>query len=360
MYCNKFHIALGICCVFIGSLAGVAQAQMVEFKYEGTKQYGKPIAWDSSTLLLLSRDGRAYHFPIGKISELTQLKNRFAAVSQSEMRALLLAEHGNRFQVSGTGHYLVVHPAGEGEKWSQRFEQIYRSVHAYVSTRGFRPSNPEFPLVAIVLSDRTEFETYSRRLNVEVAEGTVGYYHPLSNRIVVYDQTGADGTSRTWLDNADTIIHETAHQAAHNFALHSRFAQNPAWFVEGFATMFEAPGVWNPAQYRQRHDRINQYQLASFRKYILDTKRTGWLPELIGSDRSFQSEPFAAYSAAWALSFYLSESEAGNYFSYMKTLSHLPTATAYPSTARLNDFEEHFGTDLRMLESRVIQFVEKL
>lgn len=360
MFFNKLHIVLRICCVFIVALAGVAQAQMVEFKYDGTKQYGKPIAWNSSTLLLLSRDGRAYYYPISKISELNKLKNRFTSLSQSEMRAVLLAEHGNRFQVSGTGHYLVVHPAGDGEKWSQRFEQIYRAVHAYVSTRGFRPSTPAFPLVAVVLSDRAEFEAYARLLNVEVAQGMVGFYHPLSNRIVVYDQTAADGTSRTWQDNADTIIHETAHQAAHNLAMHSRFAQNPAWFVEGFATMFEAPGVWNSAQFRQQGDRINQNQLASFRKYIAETHRTGWLPELIGSDRSFQSEPFAAYSAAWALSFYLSESQAGDYFRYMKTLSQLPAATTYQSSSRLNDFEAHFGSDLRMLESRVMQFVEKL
>jgi hypothetical protein len=335
-----------------------AQAQMVSFEFRGTRQYGKTIAYDAQTLILLSRDGRSYQFPIAELHNLTELTSEFTSLSQAEMRGVLQAEHGSEYEVSGTGKYLTVHPRGS-DNWGQRFERIYRAIHHFVSVRGFDPQPLEFPLVAIVLEDRARFEQYSRRLNVSLADGVVGYYHPLSNRIVVYDQVAqADG--RTWKDNSETIIHEAAHQVAHNIGLHARLADTPVWVIEGFGTMFEAEGVWNSLEFRQQTSRINAERLDWFQQQFVDKKVTNWLPQMVNSDQLFQTEPLDAYASAWMLTFYLSEHRSADYYAYLQHLRKLKPAQRYSAAHRLQDFERFFGDDWQMLEAHVMQFASHL
>ena len=49
----------------------------------------------------------------------------------------LQREFGRAFDVSGTGQYLVVHPAGQRDRWADRFEQLYRSMIHYLTARRF-------------------------------------------------------------------------------------------------------------------------------------------------------------------------------------------------------------------------------
>ena len=341
--------------------AGDVSGQMVQFEYLKTTQYGRPVAQDAKTFVILSRDGQAYEFPMSRVKKPRNLDSRFTPLSRTSMRASLLREHGHRYEVTGTANYLVVHPQGSGKLWPPRFEQIYRSVYRYVSTRGFDPHEPEFPLVAVVMGSRAEFEAYSRKLNVNVPKNLVGFYHPLSNRIVLYDQTSpGDQAGYTWEHNATTVIHETAHQVAHNIGMHSRFGDTPSWAVEGFGTLFEAPGVWDSKHQTSQESRVNRYYLAQFQSNFADSGKSNWLPELIASDSLFQADATAAYSAAWATTFYLSENMSAEYFAYLKKQFQLPGLRSYPAESRVADFERYFGSDWRMLESRIMRFMQTL
>ena len=111
---------------------------------------GYAAAWSDDQVLLLERDGRMWNFHPSQAKEFTKLNDRFQGLAQGELRGRLQREFGDRYDVSGTGHYLVVHPAGEKDLWAERFEQLYREFQHYFVARGFRPETPQFPLVAVV------------------------------------------------------------------------------------------------------------------------------------------------------------------------------------------------------------------
>jgi hypothetical protein len=131
--------------------------------------------------------------------------------------------------------------------------------------------------------------------------------------------------------------------------------------VEGVGTMFEARGVWQSRTYSNQTDRINRNLLQAWRQYAASGRRPeGALAELVSSDRLFQVAPNQAYPEAWALSFFLSESEPRKYFTYLSKTAAVPAFTRQHSPQRLKDFTDVFGTDLKMLDARLQRFVAGL
>ena len=91
-------------------------------------------------------------------STFDRTSSRFRPYPPSEFRAALLRELGNKYEVTGTTHYLIAHPRGQQSRWAERFEELYRSFIQYFSVRGFEPATPPFPLAGIVCGNRGEFD----------------------------------------------------------------------------------------------------------------------------------------------------------------------------------------------------------
>jgi hypothetical protein len=286
------------------------------------------------------------------------LAGEFRSYSQAEIRGQLLREFGQGFDVSGVGHYLVVHPAGQRDQWAMRFEDLYRSFVHYFTARGWRLSEPQFPLIAVVYPRQTDFLRKAAAEGVPPAAGLLGYYSPLTNRILMFD---ASGNSRDWTVNAETIVHEAAHQTAFNTGVHSRYGAQPRWVVEGVGTMFEARGVWKSRLYPAQSDRINRSLLTRYRANAAAGKRASdALSQLIASDRYFQASSSLAYPEAWALSFFLSETEPRKYAEYLAKTAAAQAFTRRTGPERLADFTGVFGTDLAMLDARLQRFIAGL
>jgi hypothetical protein len=279
-----------------------------------------------------------------------------SAETPSEFRAALLAELGRDYEVSGTGHYLVAHPRGEGDRWAERFEDLYRSFVDYFAVRGCQPAEPSSPLVGIVYRDRSDFARHST-MQGGVPNGVVGYYDRNSNRINLYDMGNADGAN--WRRNAAVLIHEATHQMAFNTGIHSRACPPPMWLAEGLAMLFEAPGVHDSRNYMQQTDRVNWDRLRAFRQIMAPRHRPEILASMVASDDLFRVNPAAAYAEAWALSFFLIETEPGQYVEYLKrTASCRPQA--HTAAQRTADFTAIFGADWPMLEARFLRFMAAL
>jgi len=279
------------------------------------------------------------------------------------MRSELEREFGKQFEVTATGQYLVVHPIGQGAYWARRFDRLNRSMRHYFAARGQRLAEPEFPLVAIVAPSRAEFLRLAAQSGGRPRPGTLGFYSPTTNRVLLYDQSfGRQGKARdsAWRATAATIIHEATHQTAFNCGIHRRLADTPVWVVEGLATMFEAPGVHDAAAHPGIEARINAGRLRAFRAFQGRGRPKEAILGLIASDQMFRSDPSRAYAEAWALSFFLAETRPRAYFNYLRALAGRKPFAKYDSLSRVRDFQAAFGADLEMLDARLVRFIDRL
>ncbi len=316
---------------------------------------GTPLAMTDDKVFLLARDGQLTEFATQDASNYLRLPGSFRSYSQAEIRGQLLREFGQGFEVSGVGHYLVVHPAGKRDQWAPRFEELYRSFIHYFSARGWQLSEPRFPLIAVIYPREIDFMQQAVREGAPHSPGILGYYSPLTNRILMFDASTTD-RGWDWTTNASTIIHEAAHQTAFNTGVHDRFADAPRWVVEGLGTMFEARGVWQSRSYPQQADRINRGRFNAWLAYSKGRRPSDAIARLVSSDRMFGADIDGAYAEAWALSFFLIESMPKKYIEYLGKTAARPDFAEYPAPKRLQDFTDVFGSDLAMLNARMQRF----
>ena len=317
---------------------------------------GQPLSWSAERVLLLGRDGALYDFAAADAEQAKRTANRFAPYSNIDMQARLREEFGPGWDATATAHFVAVHPTGAWSAWAERLERLYGNFVRYMQVRGIRLKSPATPLVAVVFRNQSSYFAYARAQGRSLPAGTLGHYDPATNRIYLYDSGNGDADSTL---GGDTIIHEATHQAAYNTGVHTRFAEQPRWLVEGLAMMFESPGVWNPGPSPQRADRLNRYRLTRFRT-TAGERSPQWIAELVASDRNFTSDVLTAYAEAWMLSFYLSETQPQQYSYYLRKVAARPLFAEYPPADRVRDFAGMFGNDYAQLAAQVQQFVDRL
>jgi Protein of unknown function (DUF1570) len=346
----------------LGLLSARERAAAAEFMFrarvDGRMLEGKPLYWTADHMQLLGRDGQLHEFNPKLAKEGRKTSPRFFGYSASEMKTVLQQEFDKRFDVSTTRHYLVVHPRGERDEWASRFEDLYKRFEHYFRVRGFQLEEPPYPLVAVVFRNEADYRGHAASTGRSVPSTWVGDYAGDSNRIFLFDMT-TDGES-DWSRNADTIIHEATHQTAYNTGIHRRYAGTPRWVSEGLATMFEARGVWSAQYDHTQADRINRGRLLNFKDLAANRWQPGMILNLISSDRMFQTSETDAYALAWALSFNLCETQPRLYCQYLAKTAARPMLSAYPAAERVADFEDIFGGERKMFETKFLRYMEEV
>ena len=338
------------------------QAAMYAVTFGDKTVEGIVVARVAGKTHLLGRDGRLWTIPDKKVTRSKKVSDRFTPFTVAEIRAQLLRELGNQFEVSGTKHYMVAHPRGQRDLWATRFEQLYRTFINYFAVRGFEVSEPPFPLIGIVCHDQGEFVKYSETNGISVSNGVLGYYSLESNRIIVFDVGDRNywGEDR-WELNNSTVLHEATHQVSYNTGICSRLSPPPLWVSEGMAMYFEAPGVFDSSQYPTRPDRLNRTRFDDYRRLIAvpsNQKAAEKLPRsLVLSDAAFRASPIVAYAESWALTFYLIETRPHQYANYLKRVSSNRPFQEAGQMVREVDFTSTFGGDWPMFVSRFQSFM---
>ncbi len=325
----------------------------------GQRIEGTLVHLNDAQAILLGRDGRLWGFAPTEAKNYHKVSGTFSSYSQAQMRGELMREFGRKYEVSGTGHYLVVHPAGWRDEWAERFEQLYRSFVHYFTARGIRPQSPQFPMVAVVLPTQRAYMQYVASQGDRPSANVLGHYATDSNRIIMFDVTAGKPNSKGWQQNAETIIHEATHQTAFNTGIHNRVTVPPFWVVEGLATMFEAPGVWDRSRHPNLNQRVNRQRWKQFRVSISE-RPTGWLRPLIASDDLFKTQPSRAYAASWAVTFYLMEKQPAEYGRYLRKTANWPIDREYGPRERLAHFTSILGENWTMLETRIARYTAEL
>jgi hypothetical protein len=292
-----------------------------------------------------------------------KLDEPFIPVTQDKLAERLLADLPGGFRIHRTPHYVVCYNTSRAyAQWtSSLLERLYKAFTNYWENQGFELEEPEFSLPVLVFNDRQTYDRLSRDDLPAGVGNIVGYYSLRSNRVNMFDLTGAEalrgaGSHRGSMREINqmlsqpaavplvaTIVHEATHQIAFNCGLQTRYADIPLWLCEGMAVYFEAPDLASTRGWRGI-GRVNYPRLTTFREN-LPNWQMGALERLVSDNRRFRDPRTAAdaYADAWALNYYLIKYRPQAYTSYLKQLATKPPLVEDDSQQRLAEFREHFG-----------------
>ena len=247
---------------------------VLRVEYENRNYWGRPLAWDGKQLALIGLDGQLKVVPISSPRDVEVSPLKFQPFPANTIRARLAQEFGNRYEVTITKNFVVVHPNGDSDIWAPPFEALYERFRYYFKEHQYTLTEPEFPLVAVVLRSRNEFDRYLDQ-NAKYDRNVMGIYQVQSNRMITYDPKAKLRTAKRdkqWLFKYKTVIHELAHQAAFNSGVHNRFSPPARWVGEGLAMMFETDGVNNSQVFKHFGRRVNRSRLKVLKEYYAEGK----------------------------------------------------------------------------------------
>ena len=327
-------------------------------------------------LLLMARDGVLWAVPPEEQVKHTSDDAPFEPLKPEEMAQRMLAELPAGFDVHRTAHYVICYDTSRAyAQWcGALFERLYRAFTNYWVHKGFKLSEPEFPLVAVVFADRNAYTDFSRPELGDAAGSIIGYFSLRTNRMTMYDLTGVEslrrfraprGTSAQInqilaqpeaLRTVATIVHEATHQIAFNCGLHVRYSDCPVWFSEGIAVFFETPDLRSTRGWRSPGE-VNTTRLMRFHQYLANRPADS-LRTLMADDKRFRDpkRSLDAYAEAWSLTYFLIRQRPAQYIAYLKMLSQKKPLLQDGPKVRLTQFEKVFG-DLDVLDAEFVRYV---
>ncbi len=177
---------------------------------------GSPLAWTGSKVYLLTRNGGVAEFSPGSAKDYKKTSDSFSPYPPNMLRGMLQEEFGPQFEVTGTGHFLVVHPKGTKPMGGpfRRHVSVVRDVF-----QGARISfnRAAVPAGGHCVSDAgTIFAGNAAKNSVNASANMLGYYSHATNRVALFDIGSGRTNNAGWQQNFDTVFHEASHQTAFN------------------------------------------------------------------------------------------------------------------------------------------------
>ena len=352
--------------IFVTAMAGSSVEAMdhVTLRRDGRTLYvdGRKIldAQDGG-VLFLARDGVIWRMLPTELVKITSDDKPFRAYPPDEMTKSVLADLPRGFTVYQTKHYMIFYDTSRAyAQWcGALFERLYPAFRNAWSHQGFEMAEPEFPLVAVVFSDKASYVKFAEKDLGNAADSIFGYYDMESNRMTMYDLAGmaVNRPGRTvgpshinqFLASPNapgavsTIVHEATHQIAFNSGLHQRLSDCPKWFSEGIAMYCETPDLGRGKGWAGIGV-VNRARFGQFQQYLLK-RPTDSLKTLISSDNRLVdvTQAVDAYAESWALTYFLIHRHPKEYVAYLRVLSRKHPLEYDEKATRLAEFEKQFG-----------------
>lgn len=343
--------------IFVANSAGQTPPPLLEVLTTAGTEAGLPIHWGSEFGMLLKPNGMMLEIEMSNVRTHRVLETPFVPQTITAARSSLQSEMGNGFETTTVGPYVICAPRGRADRWRDRFRVLLGGYSRYFQTRGWQLRSPDFPLCVTILPSKSDFDRYCLQQLGRVMPNLMGYYFPKSNRCVLFE-VGGGTPSTDWSETERTIIHEAVHQLAYNTGVHERLADNPQWVVEGLATMFEEPGVFDSKSGSGSIEgRFHANQLAKLRTLMLNQPLfESQMTNLIQTNDMFKRDPSAAYAISWGMTFYLAERMANQFGAYTQKMAHLGKLHSYEAENRLLDFQRGFDSDPNLLAIQMLRF----
>ncbi len=349
----------------ISQTAVSAQApKLFEVDVPGGRLVGLPVHWGRYDAVVLESSGQMQFLEQADIQDHRTLAVDFQPQSVIEARLGLQSELGSRYETVVFGPYVIAAPMGQAERWREQFSSLLAGYIRYFEVRRWPLRRPDFPLCVVVYATRGEFVAYTNSQIRQLPSSVVGCYSPRSNRCALYNidapaisaRSAPSDATVNWSETQATIIHEAVHQLAYNTGLHERLSIDPLWFVEGLASMFEQPKVYDLKQQSTLAQRMLPDKCQRLQQLWQQPERiVPALEALVASDDLFSSNPDLAYDFSWGMTFYLAERMPAELRQFTSVLSQRPFGD-YPKAQRVRDFKQVFGGDLSLLAGRMARF----
>jgi hypothetical protein len=330
---------------------------MIQFFADGRFQKGVQLAGFAHEWIIMGRDGWIHSIdPRQETTQINRIDEQYRPASIVEMRNDLRREFGPDFEVASTKNFLVVQPAGRGDRWPSLFESSHRSFIHFMKQKGVHVRQGSFPMVAVVFPDQAAMYAEFKRLKID-ASRVSGLYSGESNRVMTHD-----GGRHAAV--AETVRHEAAHQSAFNSGVHSRVNDTPRWISEGIGQMFE-PQAMVDGKSASVRDRINQESIRFIRDTYTDRhdpRISRTVMQLISDNTMFENDDQIeeAYAVAWAMMFYLSERKSTAFAELLNHTASRPPFREYTRAERIKDFESIVGIETFEFSKRLSWYLREL
>ncbi len=331
-------------------------------------------------LLLQTRDGVVWMCQPEEIESRVKNETPFQWLDTGQLQVELLKELPDGFRAHTTEHFLVCYNTTEiYARWcGSLYERLFDAYFQYWERQGIKLKKPEHPLVAVIHRNQSSFAKEARKELGDGANVVVGYYSMRTNRVNMYDLTGADGLrpyrgsirTRTHINQilsqpgaertVATIVHEATHQLAYNSGLQTRYAGSPFWVSEGLAVFFESPDLKSSRGWRGIGAK-HRTKLVEFRRGV-PTREADALQNMLTEDAAFRqaSTAGAAYANAWAFNYYLLRRRSKEYVAYLRKLAELKPLEEPSAEQRLKQFEDAMGMNVEQIEREFLNYMHRV
>ncbi|MEX2176546.1 MAG: DUF1570 domain-containing protein, partial [Pirellulaceae bacterium] len=224
---------------------------------------------------------------------------------EKDVLARRLAVEFAGFKTKQTNHYVYVFDTSDefALTASRILETMLSGVKAYGESQRIEVAEPEVPLVVVMFRTEEEFQKHSR-----FPDGVVAYYHTLSNRVYMYEQSRlAKVRPNLAIQQAiATIAHEGAHQILHNIGVQQRLSVWPMWLSEGLAEYF-APTSTGARLRWKGAGQVNDLRMFELEQYL--HSRAADEPDGRTIEETVMAERLSStgYASAWAMTHYLAK-----------------------------------------------------
>ena len=283
---------------------------------------------ESGSRVVLLPDGS-----LGWPNEMVFTDQPFQPMTANELATSLKEGPYRHFNLIRTDHYLIFYTCSPefARQSGQLLESLYRGLSRKFRDLDLPIHDAEFPLVAVVFRNETEFR--ERRA---VAREVQAYYEVLSNQIFLYETRDQDleAPELAAMRKPQSVAHEGTHQILMNIGVQPRLARWPLWLVEGLAE-YCAPtttkggdwagfGLVNPFHISTLHELEDTLALQG-PGARLTRKRLGraagrcTVAELMNSENLSPTD----YALAWGVTHYLATRRGDEFASYLRLMSRM-------------------------------------
>lgn len=356
----------------------------IEFSEHGKirKEEGRVVLEARDGLAFEARDGQYFVIPPDLLIARTSDEKVFKPYAHGEITERLKGEfpESQGFYLRETEHFFVIYTTSLGfaQWYSQLLEKLYAGYSSFWKEQGITLLPSEYPMVAVVLSNPSQFLRYAQLEGFQLIRGQCAYYNKSSNRVVMCDLSGLEtyregdkdrASSRdiqmflnqpNAANNISAVIHEAVHLVGFSCGMHTRFAPNPLWLCEGLAVFHEVPDSGKRAGW-SRTPKPNFRRLNTLKSYLQQNPMEP-LQTIIRSDAPFNNAATAAnsYATAWGLTYYLIKRRPKEFTVYLKKMQEKNILSEDSPEIRARDFEECFGDNWNKLLKDCIDYLKKL